>query len=71
MGFETRVLTIVKPKLGNVGQANFYNGTLFVDQITEEQAVAIREVLVTTPEITCNIEVNRIGKTSEYAYDFF
>ena len=70
MGFETLVLEIVKPKLGDTGVAGFTYGTLFVDNITEQQAKSVREVLVNSTDIKCNIEVNRIGQTSEYAYDF-
>ena len=69
MGFETRVLEIVKPALGATGVAEFYYGTLFVDRISTEQADAILMKL-RNREGLGNVEITRIGKTNEYAYDF-
>ena len=71
MGFENRVLKVVAPELVTNGTASFFNGTLFIENITENQAIAVRQRLEDYEGITCNIEVNRIGQTSEYAYDFF
>jgi hypothetical protein len=69
MGFETRVLEEVKPRLGEYGVASFSYGTLFVDRITEDQARSIYHQLVHNRQFG-NVEVIRIGQTSEYAYDF-
>ena len=69
MGFETRVLDVVKPALGETGVAEFSYGTLFVDHISSEQAENIHNKL-RGREGFGNVEVTRIGKTNEYAYDF-
>ena len=49
--------------------ANFSYGTLFVDCITEDEARSIYHELVNGKRFG-NVEVIRIGQTSEYAFDF-
>jgi hypothetical protein len=69
MGFETRVLETIEPKLGNYGLASFSYGTLFVDRITEDQAGDVLQELRQGNRFG-TVEITRIGQTSEYAYDF-
>jgi hypothetical protein len=69
MGFEKQVLETIEPALGDHGVAEFYFYTLFVDRITEDQARSIYHKLVHKRQFG-NVEVTRIGQTSEYAYDF-
>jgi hypothetical protein len=69
MGFETRVLETIEPALNGHGVASFSYGSLFVDRITEDQARSIYHKLVHKRQFG-NVEVTRIGQTSEYVYDF-
>ena len=56
-------LTLNDPKV----TVEFFNGTLFVRTITEEQA---RAVLYTLSTKVGRIQLSPIGDTGEYAYDF-
>lgn len=69
MGFEKQVMTVVEPVLEQGNTAEFHYGTLFVDNVTEDQARSIFHKLVHNHQFG-NVEVTRIGQTNEYAYDF-
>ena len=55
-------LTLNNPKV----TIEFFNGTLFVSTITEEQARAVFHELGNR----FRVQVSPIGDTGEYAYDF-
>ena len=47
----------------------FYNGTLFVSTITEDQARAVFHALSKSLGVG-KVQISPIGDTGEYAYDF-
>ena len=67
--FETIVKQYVKIALDNKCKTEFFNGTLFVSSITEEQA---RKVFFTLNDKfgLGKVQVSPVGDTGEYAYDF-
>lgn len=70
MSFETLVDQLVKVELTNEPvKTEFYNGTLFVRTINESQA---RQVFHRLSKVfgLGSIQVNAIGDTGEYAFDF-
>jgi hypothetical protein len=68
--FQTIVDQIVKTELTNETVSNqWYNGTLFVSTITESQARQVFHRLSKTLGVG-KVQVNAIGDTGEYAYDF-
>lgn len=67
--FETCVDQLVKTTLVNEPvKTEFFNGTLFVRNISSEQADTIAEML-RSKELG-DIIVSPIGDTGEFAYDF-
>ena len=66
MGFETVVLNKVASVLSSTRFAEFQCGTLFVADITQEQAQSVLNEL--NVDCRCNILMNKCG--TEYAYDF-
>ena len=56
-------ITLNDPKVA----VEFFNGTLFVRTITEDQARAVFHTLYTK---IGRVQVSPIGDTGEYAYDF-
>ena len=68
--FETIVDQIVKTELTNeTVRTEFYSGTLFVRTITEAQARQVFHRLSKQFGVG-KIQINAIGDTGEYAYDF-
>ena len=68
--FETIVDQIVKVELTNEPvKTEFYNGTLFVRTIDEAQARRVFHRLSKQFGVG-KVQVNAIGDTGEYAYDF-
>ena len=68
--FETLVDQLVKVTLTNEPvKTEFYNGTLFVRTITETQARSVFRRLSEQFGVG-KVQVNAIGDTGEYAYDF-
>jgi hypothetical protein len=68
--FETIVDQIVKVELVNEPvTTEFFNGTLFVRTITEQQARQVFHRLAKTFGLG-KVMVHPIGDTGEYAYDF-
>ena len=68
--FETIVDQIVKVELTNEPvKTEFYNGTLFVRTINEQQARRVFHRLSKQFGLG-KVQVNAIGDTGEYAYDF-
>ena len=66
--FETVVKQYVLITLNSIKvKAEFFSGTLFVRTITEQEANAVLHVLI---EKVGAVEMNAIGDTGEYAYDF-
>jgi hypothetical protein len=66
--FETCVKQLVKVTLTNQPvTTEFYNGTLFVSTITEDQA---RSVFHALSKSLGKVEIHPIGDTGEFAYDF-
>ena len=66
--FETIIKQLVKIENPAV-TTEFYNGTLFVRTITEDQARSVFHLLSKTLGLG-KVQVNPIGDTGEYAYDF-
>ena len=67
--FETCVDQLVKITLVNqTVKTEFYNGTLFVRSITQDQADQVADVL-RSKELG-KIIVSPIGNTGEFAFDF-
>ena len=68
--FETCVDQLVKVTLTNeTVKTEWFNGTLFVSTITESQARSVFHRLSTTLGVG-KVQINAIGDTGEYAYDF-
>ena len=68
--FETIIDQLVKVTLTNQPvKTEFYNGTLFVRTITEEQARSVFHALSKSLGVG-KVEIHPIGDTGEYAYDF-
>lgn len=67
--FETCVKQLVTITLNKSVTTEFYNGTLFVSTITEDQARSVFHALSKSLGLG-KIEVHPIGDTGEYAYDF-
>jgi len=65
--FETIVKQYVKITLDKPVTTDFFNGTLFVSTITEQQATAVLHTLI---EKVGAVQMSPIGDTGEYAYDF-
>ena len=65
--FETIVKQVVKVTLNKPVTTEFYNGTLFVRTITEDQA---RSVFHALSKSLGKVQVSPIGDTGEFAYDF-
>jgi hypothetical protein len=69
MGFEKTVLDQVSNTLHQDDLAEFYNGTLFVGSINEREARSVFHMLSKTYGLG-KVQINAIGTTGEYAYDF-
>lgn len=67
--FETCVKQLVKITLNKSVTTEFYNGTLFVRTITEDQARSVFHALSKSLGLG-KVEVHPIGDTGEFAYDF-
>ena len=68
--FETCVKQLVKVTLTNQKvTTDFYNGTLFVATITEDQARSVFHALSKSLGLG-KVQISPIGDTGEYAYDF-
>ena len=67
--FETCVKKLVKITLNKPVTTEFYNGTLFVRTITEDQARSVFHALSKSLGLG-KVQVNPIGDTGEFAYDF-
>jgi hypothetical protein len=67
--FETCVKQLVTITLNKSVTTEFYNGTLFVRTITEDQARSVFHALSKSLGLG-KVEVNPIGDTGEFAYDF-
>jgi hypothetical protein len=68
--FETCVDQLVKVTLTNEPvKTEWFNGTLFVSNITEAQARSVFHRLSQSLGLG-KVEINAIGDTGEFAYDF-
>jgi molybdopterin-binding protein len=67
--FETCVKQLVKITLNKSVTTEFYNGTLFVSTITEDQARSVFHALSKSLGLG-KVEIHPIGDTGEFAYDF-
>ena len=68
--FENLVKQIVTITLNTPAVTKeFYNGTLFVSTITEDQARAVFHALSKSLGVG-KVQISPIGDTGEYAYDF-
>jgi len=68
--FENCVKQLVKVTLTNQPvTTEFYNGTLFVSTITEDQARSVFHALSKSLGLG-KVEIHPIGDTGEFAYDF-
>ena len=67
--FETCVKQLVKITLNKPVTTKFYNGTLFVRTITEDQARSVFHALSKSLGLG-KVQVSPIGDTGEFAYDF-
>jgi len=68
--FETCAKQLVLVTLTNQKVVTeFYNGTLFVRTITEEQARSVFDAFSKSLGLG-KVQVSPIGDTGEYAYDF-
>lgn len=68
--FNTIIDQLVKVTLTNEPvKCEWYNGTLFVSTITESQARTVFHRLSETLGLG-KVQINAIGDTGEYAYDF-
>ena len=67
--FETCVKQLVKITLNKPVITEFYNGTLFVRTITEDQARSVFHALSKSLGLG-KVQVSPIGDTGEFAYDF-
>ncbi len=67
--FETCVKQLVTITLDKPVTTEFYNGTLFVSTITEDQARRVFHALSKSLGLD-KVQVSPIGDTGEFAYDF-
>jgi len=67
--FETCVKQLVKITLNKPVTTEFYNGTLFVRTITEDQARSVFHALSKSLGLG-KVQISPIGDTGEFAYDF-
>ena len=67
--FETCVKQLVTITLNKPVTTEFYNGTLFVSSITEDQARRVFHALSKSLGLG-KVQVSPIGDTGEFAYDF-
>jgi len=67
--FETCAKQLVLLTLDQRVTTEFYNGTLFVSTITEDQARSVFHALSKSLGLG-KVEVSPIGETGEFAYDF-
>ena len=67
--FETCAKQLVTITLNKSVTTEFYNGTLFVRTITEDQARSVFHALSKSLGLG-KVEVSPIGDTGEFAYDF-
>jgi hypothetical protein len=67
--FETCVKQLVTITLNELVTTEFYNGTLFVRTITEDQARSVFHALSKSLGLG-KVQVSPIGDTGEFAYDF-
>lgn len=67
--FETCVKQVVKVTLNKPVTTEFFNGTLFVSTITEDQARSVFQALSESLGLG-KVQVSPIGDTGEFAYDF-
>ena len=67
--FETCVKQLVTITLDKPVTTDFYNGTLFVSTITEDQARSVFHTLSKSLGLG-KVQVSPIGDTGEFAYDF-
>ena len=67
--FETCVKQLVTITLNKPVTTEFFNGTLFVSTITEDQARSVFHALSTRLGLG-KVQVSPIGDTGEFAYDF-
>ena len=67
--FETCVKQLVIITLNKPVTTEFFNGTLFVRTITEDQARSVFHALSKSLGLG-KVQVSPIGDTGEFAYDF-
>ena len=67
--FETCVKQLVTITLDKPVTTEFFNGTLFVSTITEDQARSVFHALSKSLGLG-KVQVSPIGDTGEFAYDF-
>ncbi len=67
--FETCAKQLVTITLDKSVTTEFYNGTLFVSTITEDQARSVFHALSKSLGLG-KVQVSPIGDTGEFAYDF-
>ena len=67
--FETCAKQLVTITLNQRVTTEFYNGTLFVRTITEDQARSVFHALSKSLGLG-KVQVSPIGDTGEFAYDF-
>ena len=67
--FETCVKQLVTITLDKPVTTEFYNGTLFVSTITEDQARRVFHALSKSLGLG-KVQVSPIGDSGEFAYDF-
>jgi hypothetical protein len=67
--FETCAKQLVTITLNKSVTMEFYNGTLFVRTITEDQARSVFHALSKSLGLG-KVQVSPIGDTGEFAYDF-
>ena len=67
--FETCAKQLVLLTLNQKVTTEFYNGTLFVGTITEDQARSVFHALSKSLGLG-KVQVSPLGNTGEFAYDF-
>ena len=67
--FETIVKQLVTITLNKPVTTEFFNGTLFVSTITEDQARRVFHALSKSLGLG-KVQISPIGDTGEFAYDF-
>ena len=67
--FETCAKQLVTITLNKSVTMEFYNGTLFVSTITEDQARSVFHALSKSLGLG-KVQVSPIGDSGEFAYDF-